>query len=195
MKPAVLLLLLLDFALITALPRVFFMRSGTFNVRWWSTALPVGLCPTLVVACQLLDLRPVTPAAWLPVTGLVAIVLFTGSIALIALTLGTHWVPIALWHQSNDDPQHIVTWGAYRRIRHPFYTSFLLAFTGALLAFPHWITLALLIYMAVMLNVVAAKEEHKLRASEFGAQYHDYMTRTGRFLPRWTRPVDQEARA
>ncbi|MEV0186138.1 isoprenylcysteine carboxylmethyltransferase family protein [Streptomyces sp. NPDC050625] len=194
MNPAVLLLLLLDFALITALPRVFFLRSGTLNVRWWLTALPVGLCPTLVVACQLLDLRPVTSSAWLPVTGLVAIVLFTGSIALIALTLGTHRAPIALWHQNNDDPRHIVTWGAYRHIRHPFYTSFLLAFTGALLAFPHWITLALLIYMAMMLNVVAAKEEHKLRASEFGEQYHDYMTRTGRFLPRWTRPVGRKAR-
>ncbi|MER5698839.1 isoprenylcysteine carboxylmethyltransferase family protein [Streptomyces mirabilis] len=193
MNSAVLLLLVLDFALITMLPRLFFLRTGTFNLRWWSTALPVGLSPVLAVVCRLLDVRPVVPTGWLPGTGLAAVVFFAGSIALVTLTIGTHRVPIALWHQSDDDPQHIVTWGTYRRIRHPFYTAFLLAFAGAALAFPHWYTFALLIYMATMLNTLAAREERKLSTSEFGAQYQEYMTRTGRFLPRWAQPAEQEA--
>ncbi|AXG79867.1 methyltransferase family protein [Streptomyces paludis] len=192
MDNSVLVLLLLDFALITALPRVFFKRTGTFNLRWWSTALPVGLTPLLVLLRTVLDLPPLLDESVLSVTGPIAAVLFAGSIGLIALTLGTHRVPIALWHQTNDDPVHIVTWGAYARIRHPFYTAFLLAFTGVVLAYPHWLTLVPLVYMAAMLTRLAVREEQKLSASEFGAEYQEYMTRTGRFVPSLSRSAARQ---
>ena len=48
------------------------------------------------------------------------------SIALIAFTLGTHRVPGSLWHQKENLPEHLVTYGAYRRIRHPFYSAYIL---------------------------------------------------------------------
>jgi protein-S-isoprenylcysteine O-methyltransferase Ste14 len=190
---AVLLLLLLDFVLITATPRLFF-RAGVLNLRWWLTALPIGLCPLFIVACLIAKVGPTVPAGWLTATGLVAVVLFTASVAMVALTIGTHRVPIALWHQPDDDPQHIVTWGAYQKVRHPFYLAYLLAFGGALLAFPHWGTLAAFVYTAAMLNSLAAKEEGKLSRSEFGDEYRDYITRTGRFLPLGTgmRRVERE---
>jgi protein-S-isoprenylcysteine O-methyltransferase Ste14 len=185
----VLLLLLINFGLIALLPRIFFRRDGSFNARWWSTALPVGAAPIVLVLARVLHLAPVLPASWLPVTGLASIAVSALSIGLIAQTLGTHRIPIALWHQTDDAPRHIVTWGAYRLIRHPFYAAFLVAFTAAVLAFPHWLTAALLIYMVVMLNRIAAREEQQLAASEFGAEYREYLTRTGRFLPRLARPA------
>jgi protein-S-isoprenylcysteine O-methyltransferase Ste14 len=77
-----------------------------------------------------------------------------------------------------------VTWGAYARIRHPFYTSFLLAFVAAVAAFPHPATAACLLYATVALNVTAVREERRLLASEYGDAYFDYLQRTGRFLPR-----------
>jgi protein-S-isoprenylcysteine O-methyltransferase Ste14 len=193
MDTGVLTLLLSTFVLIAALPKVFFLRSGRFNLRWWSTALPVGLCPASVLTLVWLDASPLLGSDWLAVTRPIAVVLFACSIALIALTIGTHRVPIALWHQEDDAPAHIVTWGAYRLARHPFYTGFLIAFTGAFLAFPQWPTLVLLVYMVVMLTRVAAREEQKLSASEFGAEYQEYMATTGRFLPRPTRSTAKEA--
>jgi hypothetical protein len=48
------------------------------------------------------------------------VVLSAASIALICLTLGTPRIPIALWHQNGDQPEHIVAYGAYRWIRQPF---------------------------------------------------------------------------
>lgn len=186
MSRAALLLVLLDFAAIGTLPRLFFRKDGTLNLRWWLTAWPFFACPLLLLgaASRLLpldlryarvlgggqDLAPVAPAA--------------ASLALLFLTLGTHRIPIALWHQVNDAPRHVVTWGAYRFVRHPFYVSFLLAFLAAALLFPHPAVLGLAAYVAVALNATAAREERALLASEFGDEYRAYLAHTGRFWPR-----------
>ena len=107
-----------------------------------------------------------------------------GSIALIFLTVGTHRVPLALWHQKNDAPHQIVTHGPYRRIRHPFYSAFLLALFGAFLFSPQAGTLILFLYALVMLNFTAGKEEKRLMSSEFGTEYQRYIKETGRFWPK-----------
>lgn len=183
MSSPVLVLVLADFAAIGMLPRVFF-RSGALNRGWWLTALPFFCCPAFLAAAALAGWRS-WAGTGVPVTvlGSVAAVLAAGSLALIALTLGTHRVPLALWHQDDDAPASIVTYGAYARIRHPFYAAFLLALTAACALFPHLGTVVLLGYAAVALNRTAAREEGRLAASEFGAEYRAYIARTGRFLP------------
>ncbi|MEU1627599.1 isoprenylcysteine carboxylmethyltransferase family protein [Streptomyces sp. NPDC020096] len=183
MDDSALLLLLLNFIFIGALPRLFFRSDGTFNLKWWLTALPFFLCPLYIAAALAIGWQPFASGGLLTGLTLVAVLLSVGSIALIFMTLGTHRIPLALWHQDNDAPRHIVTYGAYRRIRHPFYSSFLLAFLAGLFAFPHWGTLALAVYGIVSLNTTAAREERRLSASEFGAEYRNYITQTGRFFP------------
>lgn len=190
MSRAALLLVLLDFAAIGGLPLFFFRRDGRLSLRWWLTAWPFFACPLLLLGAAFrvlpLDLR------YAGVLGggqdLAAVVPAAGSLALLFLTLGTHRIPIALWHQEDDAPRHVVTWGAYRFVRHPFYVSFLLAFLASVLLFPHPAVLGLAAYQAVALNATAAREERVLAASEFGEEYQAYMARTGRFLPRGGRP-------
>lgn len=189
MDRVALLVLALDFLVIGALPRVFF-RPGRLNARWWLTAGPFFACPAFVIAAA---------AGWLPVSlawatklgpwqPLASAAAGLASAMLVAFTLGTHRIPIALWHQGDDAPSHVVTWGAYARVRHPFYASFLLGFLGACLLFPHPVVLGLSLFAFVVLDRTAAREERRLAASEFGAEYRAYMARTGRFLPRWGRP-------
>ncbi|MFI9103445.1 methyltransferase family protein [Streptomyces fildesensis] len=190
-KPA-LFLLLLNFAVIGALPRVFFRSDGRFNLKWWLTALPFGLSPLFVAGSTAVGWEPITPDSWRTGLTLVAVALNAVSIALIFLTLGTHRIPVALWHQENDDPRHIVTHGAYGLIRHPFYAAFLLAFLSGAVLFPHAITLALFCYGFVALNTTAAQEEQRLSGSEFGVEYRRYLARTGRFLPRPGRSAPAE---
>src|SRR6266702_3061832 len=124
MRQPVLLLVVLNFALIGALPRIFFQRDGSLNARWWATALPFGVVPLFLIAAYVANLAPLAPRSWLAANSLAAVVLSVASIALIFLTLGTHRIPIALWHQDSDRPQPDVTYGAYRWIRHPFYAAF-----------------------------------------------------------------------
>ena len=180
-----LLLLVLNFAFIGALPRVFF-RKGEFHLTWLLTALPLFAAPVIVALIYFDVLGNYDPTEWEAWLRLAAVVLNAASIALIGLTIGTNRVPLSLWHQKDDAPQNIVTFGSYRYIRHPFYSSFLLALVAAFLAAPHWLTLLTLIGGFAILNVTAAGEEKRLSASAFGEEYRQYMTRTGRFLPRWT---------
>ncbi|OSC41574.1 methyltransferase family protein [Mycobacterium decipiens] len=188
METPILVLYVLNFLVVTLLPRIFFRKDGTFNLRWWLTALPFGLCPAALVVAQAAELTPYRPRSWDAPSEVLAVLFVAGSLCLLFYTLGTHRVPISLWHQSNDAPRHIVTAGAYRRIRHPFYTSFLLAFAGAVVFFPYWTTIALAIYVGVVLNVTAASEERKLVGSAYGAEYAQYLARTGRFVPRLRKP-------
>jgi protein-S-isoprenylcysteine O-methyltransferase Ste14 len=187
MNVALLGLHVLNFLLIIVTPRFFFRRDGAFNLKWWLTALPFGLCPAALLLARVTGLAPYRPASWTIPSELVAVIFAVGSVSLLFYTLGTHRVPISLWHQVNDAPPHIVTEGAYRRIRHPFYTSYLLAFGGAVVFFPHWTTLTLAICVVGVLNATAAKEERRLTGSEYGAEYARYAARTGRFIP-WRRP-------
>jgi protein-S-isoprenylcysteine O-methyltransferase Ste14 len=184
MSAPVLLLIVLNFTLIGLLPRIFFRNDGRRNVRWWMTALPFGVAPAFLISAYAVGLAPLAPRGWLPATAMVCVVLSAASIGLIFLTLGTHRIPIALWHQDSDAPEHIVTYGAYRWIRHPFYAAFILAFLSAAVFLPHWVTLGALAYALVTLNLTAQREERRLAGSAFGSQYRQYLGRTGRFVPR-----------
>jgi protein-S-isoprenylcysteine O-methyltransferase Ste14 len=191
MRAPVLLLILLNFASVMLLTAAFFKRDARPGIRWWATSVPFILCPALVIAAYFANLAPITPKGWTGPTGLAAVVLSAASIALIFYTWGTHRVRLALYHQPGDVPQEIVTSGAYRWIRHPFYTSYLMLYLAAVLFFPHWGTIALAVYMFIALNITAAGEEKRLSASAFGAEYREYLGRTGRFLPRlatWPHP-------
>jgi protein-S-isoprenylcysteine O-methyltransferase Ste14 len=110
------------------------------------------------------------------------------SIGLITMTMGTHRIPLALWHQNpqDDAPANIVTWGSYKYVRHPFYSAFIMAFIACLLIAPHWLIGALGLYTVLMLNYTAHKEEVRLSNDEgqFGIEYRAYMKRSGRFFPK-----------
>jgi protein-S-isoprenylcysteine O-methyltransferase Ste14 len=163
---------------------LFFRRDGRIGLMWWLTALPFFVCPAILLFAFFAHTPVMTWPGWRGPGELTAVLADAASLALIFFTLGTHRIPLALWHQDNDSPAHIVTYGAYGRIRHPFYASFILTFLGAFALFPHWSTLFLLGYALVLLNLTAAREEKRLSASSFGAEYRQYMARTGRFLPR-----------
>ncbi len=192
MNDGILLLYLLNFAFVAALPRLFF-RQGTFNLRWLLTGAPYLASPLALLAARagVLPGWIAADSSLQAVLELLSVPLSALSIALIALTMGTHKIPIALWHQEEDAPRSLVTWGPYARVRHPFYASFLTALLGALVFRPNAGTLASFLYALALLEWTARREERRLCASEFGAQYAAYMKRTGRFLPRLSaRPAE-----
>lgn len=191
MRDPLLVLLLGNFALIGSLPAFFFSRDGRrFNARWFLTGAPFFLVPVLLMLGRIGWLQP-----WLeelraiqPASAVAAAVASSGSIVLIAAAMAAHRAAPALWHQENDLPGELVTRGPYARIRHPFYSSFLLAFLAAVAAFPHPGTLACLLYAAAALTLTARREERRLARSTFGEAYRRYRAASGRFLPRLRPP-------
>ena len=166
------------------LPHIFFDTRGRKNAMWWATAAPFFVAGGVLVLCFAGVWQPWYLPAGEVIHEVLAVPFACASIALIAYTIGTHRVPLALWHQDDDAPRSIVTYGAYKHVRHPFYSAFLLALTGTLLACPHPGTVACLVYAVLMLHHTARKEERKLSNSEFGHEYRSYLARTGRFVPR-----------
>ena len=193
MTTAVFFLLILNYGAVGLLPIVFFRRDATFNIRWILTGLPFFVGAT-VLALAWLDVLGASVSGAASASGsleLVSVLLSAISIGLISLTIGVHRVPLALWHQDNDAPVQLVVWGPYSRLRHPFYTSFLLLFIATVLAFPHVLTLLSLIYAFVALTFTALREEKRLSSSEFGEEYRRYMERSGRFLPKISREAHE----
>lgn len=185
MDRGVLLLLCLNFVYIAILPVVFFRKDGEMNLRWLFTALPFAASPCGIIASYhgYLPRLTGTESPWGGFSDSLAVLLAVISISLISYTLGTHKIPIALWHQDNDDPKSIVTFGAYKYIRHPFYAAFIVAFVAAFIYAPQILTICSLLYGLIVLNSTATSEEKRLCGSDFGEEYKVYMEHTGRFLP------------
>ena len=119
-------------------------------------------------------------AIWLRWTGI--------GIALLGFAL-LQWSQNTLGKSWSDTPrmikeQTLITGGPYQYIRHPIYTAFLLILGSTLLTSANW--LIGLTWMGMTPLEVASRIgfEENLMLEYFGEQYHDYMEKTGRLLPR-----------
>ena len=79
----------------------------------------------------------------------------------------------------------LVTKGPYSRIRHPTYAGIMMMTLASAFLFLH-VILILGFFACVGIAYKKAVLEEQLLASEsgFGQTYHDYMSKTGRFLPK-----------
>lgn len=182
-----LVLALLTLCWVAALPRIFF-RPGRWNVQWWLNTAPFGLTGLMLLGVLVGKVEPSVRATapWDAALATGAVVFLAASLGLMGFAMGAHRKPPALWHQDDDPPEGLVRDGPYARIRHPLYTAYLVTLAGGLLAAPHWINLAVLLFVAYRLNGTAAREEAHFLRSPFAAAYVVYMRRTGRFVP-WPR--------
>lgn len=95
-------------------------------------------------------------------------------------TLGKNW---------SDTPrmikeQSLITSGPYHFVRHPIYTAFLLILGSTLLISANWLIGFAWIGMTVLEVASRIGFEEKLMLEYFGDQYHEYMKRTGKLLPK-----------
>lgn len=191
MNPSLAVLAITGFALMFALPKVFFRSDGKMNLRWWLTGSPFGTALLGVI----LAWAGVTPrllgganaaAVSLDVVGMLLVV---AAIAMMVATMATNRVPLALWHQEGEQnaPKQIVTFGPYRFVRHPFYVSFILLTLGAAFITRDIITMGAFPLALLSLDWTVRNEERKLLASPLGTEYSAYRARTGRFFPRLSR--------
>lgn len=87
----------------------------------------------------------------------------------------------------------LVTTGPYRWVRHPFYLASALAVLANTLAAANWF-IGLTGGAAVVLLVVRSNREEQNLEKRFGAEYAEYVHRTGRFLPRFSERLCGDAR-
>jgi protein-S-isoprenylcysteine O-methyltransferase Ste14 len=107
-----------------------------------------------------------------------------------AAALGLYWWAVATNRSrrlsaafSNDLPTHLVEDGPYRLVRHPFYCSYLLAWSAGVIGSGR---LWLLATVAVMLGIylrAAYVEERKFARCVLASEYEAFRRRTGLLIP------------
>jgi protein-S-isoprenylcysteine O-methyltransferase Ste14 len=84
----------------------------------------------------------------------------------------------------------LVTHGIYRWARHPLYTVGSSLYISFGLISDNWFIILMGILAFIVMAIRTPKEEANL-IEKFGEEYREYMKRTGRFLPRFSRQADK----
>jgi len=98
-------------------------------------------------------------------------------------SLGKNWSDSPLLLEG----QEMIASGPYRWIRHPIYAAFLLILGSPLLISANWFVGGMWIGMTGLDVASRVRAEEAMMVGQFGEQYHAYMQRTGRLLPRLLR--------
>ncbi len=98
---------------------------------------------------------------------------------------------VNLWREADD---HLITSGAYGRVRNPIYLGLTLGFIGVWLVRP---TVILLLALAcyVTCNHWRIHLEERYLQLRFGEEFRRYCSRVGRYLPRSAPPQQIEIRS
>lgn len=127
----------------------------------------------------------------LPVLGVISPIACALALLLCASSLALFWWAIRTNHRkplsfafSDDLPEHLVCEGPYRRIRHPFYTAYLLSWLVAPVATAELLMLVPFAVMAAIYTAAARVEERKFEATRLSEAYGRYRGVAGMFWPR-----------
>lgn len=89
-------------------------------------------------------------------------------------------------HLQIREQHKLITSGPYRWVRHPMYSVIFLWTVSLGLIMSNWMALPASLAFALFF-MLRAPDEEKMMSEEYGDEYQDYMTYTGRFLPRLIR--------
>jgi protein-S-isoprenylcysteine O-methyltransferase Ste14 len=168
---------------VKVLPAAAAVRDPERRATGWRRHLPALLLPIgFVVPPLLLWLRWGELDAGWPVVRLAGLALAAYAAPMLlasAATMGRRLVPQAVVMADHE----LVTRGPYRVVRHPAYSGDLALFLGAALATLDVVLLALWPLYAAGVAAQARMEE-ELLAAKFGDAHREYVSRTGRLVPR-----------
>lgn len=169
---AAVVLLAYGFALIA-----YFQRSAMTS--WKTRVLSLSAIITGVV--HVFGIATRSEIAKVAVTG--STLLYGASLLVFALAvraLGKRRLHVA---GSGEMPEWLVDEGIFQFVRHPFYLSYLLAWTAGVVAAPKLIVIAAAAVMALQYVAAARAEECKFASSQLAEAYQAYRSRAGMFWP------------
>lgn len=119
-----------------------------------------------------------------PLWFVVALVLYVVALVLFLQSFKANLKKPLTLAYSQDTPEHLVQVGPYRFVRHPFYTSYTLAWLAGVVGSGQWILLVSVAIMFYLYFRAARLEEEKFASSQLGESYREYKIRTGMFFPK-----------
>jgi protein-S-isoprenylcysteine O-methyltransferase Ste14 len=95
--------------------------------------------------------------------------------------LGRNWSPIPQIRQEHS----LITDGIYRHLRHPMYAAHLLWAIAQGLLLENWLAGWAFLVVFVPMYLLRVPKEEQMMLLQFDEQYHQYISRTGRIIPRF----------
>ncbi|MAN96226.1 MAG: hypothetical protein CME08_04490 [Gemmatimonadetes bacterium] len=141
-----------------------------------------GYCFMYIVYPRPLDWSFLEVPSWLRWVAAAGVLVLIPFVVSSQKALGRNVSPTVITHEDHE----LVTHGPYRWIRNPLYTAAGLLFTGLGLVAASWFLIGAAAVAVALVRLRLPKEEAQLEA-RFGQEYRDYVSRTGRFLPKWSR--------
>lgn len=117
---------------------------------------------------------------WIRWLGVVMGVLCVAGVYWLFSSIGSGITPTSATRREHT----LVTSGPYRWVRHPLYTVGSSMFISFGMMADNWYIALLGILAFIAMAIRTPKEEANL-VEKFGDEYREYMTRTGRFLPKF----------
>ena len=146
-------------------------------------AVSVGgfLIPLLYVFTPLFSFADYSLPRWIGATGVGVLVLGDWAFWKSHKDLGGNWSPTLQIRQSHK----LVTQGIYQRIRHPMYLSIWLLVISQAMILPNYVAgFGGVLSFGILYFQRVAKEE-RMMSEEFGAEYEEYLEKTGRLFPKF----------
>lgn len=113
-----------------------------------------------------------------------ALLLFVGAFALFFSAIwSSREKKLGLSFDYDAPTFELVTSGVFKYIRHPFYFSYILFYLACGLSSRSTINIMFFAAASTLLCVEAINEEKRLKASENGDRYLEYINTTWRFVP------------
>ena len=163
-------------------------RGAKERLLWagWFLVIVIWMAQPVLLGSSAMPpwLRLVAPLVQTP--GLVLGVIMTA-----AGYAGTLWCYVAMgdtWRIgiNRREKNALVTHGPYRFMRHPIYSFQIVMLFGALLLLPTVLSAAILALHVVCVLAKAADEEAYM-LTVHGQEYRDYVSRSGKLLPKWSK--------
>ena len=136
--------------------------------------------PLIYVFSSWMDFADYSMSEWVAWIG---VALFLGAIMLLYFShahLGKNWSPVLGIQKDHK----LITTGIYEYIRHPMYAAHILWAVAQILILHNWI--AGFSFIAVMIPhyLLRVNKEEQMLIDQFGKEYEDYMSVTGRIFPK-----------
>ncbi len=176
------ILFVLCFASFTWGTYCFFLTRGS-DVPIWGKA--TRLCTVLLVTVQLMLFLPKEDGSNSP-SMYVAAGFYTASLLLFWSAVQANRERPLTHCFSQNEPEHIIMTGPYRLIRHPFYVSYLIAWTAGIFAADSTVILFGASLMLFLYWRAAYLEEEAFLNSKLRDTFIAYKATTGFFLPKLT---------
>jgi protein-S-isoprenylcysteine O-methyltransferase Ste14 len=138
------------------------------------------LLPLFYVFTPLLSFADYPIPLWIGVTGVVVLVLGDWVFWKSHKDLGGNWSPKLEIRERHT----LVTEGIYRRIRHPMYLSIWLLVIAQAMILPNYVAGFSGLLPFGILYFLRVGNEEAMMTEHFGAQYQEYMNKTGRLFPK-----------